>query len=66
MSDKDIKTIIGEMRQVSEIIIRAAGEGEQINLAALTGVIDGWRFSLEKMEQAYDEAIEDMLEKGEE
>lgn len=44
--------IIHEMRKVSEILIQAAGEGHQIDLARLTVIIDGWRFSLEKQGMA--------------
>lgn len=49
--EKDIETIIDEMRELSEIAIRAAGEGRKINLANLSTLLDSWRFGLEKLKK---------------
>ena len=54
MSNKNINTIIEEMRQAAEATIRAAGEGKRINLANLTCLLDSWRFSLEHIEKMKD------------
>jgi len=48
----DINNIIGEMCQVSAILIRKAGEGKEANpeeLVKLTQIIDNWKFDLEKV-----------------
>lgn len=49
MNGKTIQKIIDEMRMASEATIRAAGEGETIDLAKLTVIIDSWRFGLQKL-----------------
>ena len=59
MSNKDISTIIHEMRLVAATTIRAAGEGTLLNLAFLTELIDSWRFGLEEAKQAMEGSEEE-------
>jgi hypothetical protein len=50
MSNKDINTVLKELREVASITIREAGEGRSLNpeqLVALTHLIDSWIWGIE-------------------
>lgn len=50
MKEKDINTVLKELREVASITIREAGEGRSLNpenLVALTHLINSWIWGIE-------------------